>query len=70
MGKQRNREQCYGDDVIYITDRIKECEPLYREEEYSELYMALLELPDVFRIALVLYYVESIALKRFHRYKK
>ena len=70
LGKQRKREQCYGDDVISIADRVKECEPLYREEEYSELYEALCGLPDVFRMALVLYYVEQYSIKEIAQIQK
>ena len=55
-----------------LADKVKSCEEQahkeqtpgnVREEEYSELYQALAQLPREFRIILELYYLEEFSVK-------
>lgn len=55
-----------------LTDKVKSCEKQahkeqtpgnFREEEYSELYQALAQLPREFRVILELYHLEEFSVK-------
>lgn len=59
LAKQRKKEQCYEEDVICIGEWKERYETDWQAEDYSELYTALYELPQVYRTALVLYYMEE-----------
>lgn len=59
LAKQNEKQQCYEQDVICIGDWKESYDTEWQTEDYSELYTALYELPQVYRTALVLYYMED-----------
>lgn len=62
LAKQKKREQCYEEDVVCIGEWKERYETDWQPEDYSELYTALYELPQVYRVALVLYYMEEYSM--------
>ena len=62
LAKQNKRQQCYEEDVICIGDWKESYETDWQPEDYSELYTALYELPQTYRVALILYYMEEYSM--------
>lgn len=67
LAKQRKKEQCYEEDVICIGEWKERYETDWQAEDYTELYEALYELPQVYRVALVLYYMEEYSMAEIAR---
>ncbi|MDE6435272.1 MAG: sigma-70 family RNA polymerase sigma factor [Lachnospiraceae bacterium] len=67
ISKSKKREQCYEEDVICIGEWKESQDGAYRENDYCELYEALQAVPQIYRTALVLYYMEECSMAEIAR---
>jgi len=67
LRKQKQKEQCFEEDVICIGDWKESYDAGWQEETYSELYKALCSIPQVYHTALVLYYMEEYSMAEIAR---
>lgn len=69
ISRQRKREQCYEEEVICIGNW-RDYDGNWQTDDYSELYEALQEIPQSYRTALVLYYLEDYTMAEIARFQK
>lgn len=67
ISKNNKREQCYEEDVICIGEWKESYDTAYQKNDYSELYEALQAIPQIYRTALVLYYMEEYSVAEIAR---
>lgn len=67
ISKNNKREQCYEEDVICIGEWKESYDIAYQKNDYSDLYEALQAIPQIYRTALVLYYMEECSMPEIAR---
>lgn len=70
ISRQKQKENCYEEDVICIGEWNESYDVNGKSEDYSELYEALYMISESYRTTLVLYYMEEYTMSEIANIQK